>query len=177
MPRVAHLIPLAAFLALSAGLAFSLGNDPRRMPSTLIDKPTPAFTLTSFDGATGFSSTDLKDQVMLLNVFASWCPGCRLEHPMLLKLAETAAIPIYGLDWKDKSADGARWLAMHKSPYQKIGVDESGRVGIDFGVTGVPETFVIDRSGRIRFRYPGPLTEEVWNDEFAPLLGALRSEK
>lgn len=177
MRRLSYLAPLLAFLGLAAGLAVSLSNDPRRMPSTLIDKPTPAFSMASLDGKDGgFSSTDLKGGVMLLNVFASWCPGCRVEHPMLLKLAETSGIPIYGLNWKDTRSDGARWLARHGSPYARVGTDESGRIGIDFGVTGVPETFVIDRSGRIRFRYPGPLTEDVWHDEFEPLLKALRSE-
>ncbi|MGJ4943585.1 DsbE family thiol:disulfide interchange protein [Bradyrhizobium sp. HKCCYLS1011] len=177
MLRLSYLAPLLAFMGLTAGLAFSLSNDPRRMPSTLIDKPTPSFNMASLDGKdAGFSNTDLKGGVMLLNVFASWCPGCRVEHPMLLKLAETSGIPIFGLNWKDTRSDGARWLARHGSPYTRVGSDEPGRVGIDFGVTGVPETFVIDRTGRIRFRYPGPLTEEVWRDEFEPLLKALRSE-
>ncbi|WP_316175943.1 MULTISPECIES: DsbE family thiol:disulfide interchange protein [unclassified Bradyrhizobium] len=177
MPRLPYLIPLVAFAALAAGLAFSLTNDPQRMPSTLIDKPTPRFQLASLDGkGGGLASTDLQGDVVLLNVFASWCPGCRVEHPMLLKLAESSAIPIYGLNWKDDRNDGKRWLAKHGSPYARVGSDESGRAGIDLGVTGVPETFVIDRAGRIRFRYPGPLTEDVWRDDFEPLLKALRSE-
>lgn len=176
--RLNSLLPLALFVPLAAGLAVSLRNDPHKMPSTLIDKPTPTFRLASFDGKDGgFSSTDLQGRVTLLNVFASWCPGCRVEHPMLLKLAADSDVPIYGLNWKDSRSDGARWLARNRSPYKQVGSDESGRVGIDLGVTGVPETFVIDRSGRVRFRYPGPLTEEVWHENFEPLLNALRSEQ
>jgi cytochrome c biogenesis protein CcmG/thiol:disulfide interchange protein DsbE len=148
------------------------------MPSTLIDKPTPTFQLAALDGQEGgLSNTDLQGRVTLLNVFASWCPGCKVEHPMLLKLAAGSGVPIYGLNWKDSRSDGARWLARTGSPYKQVGSDESGRTGIDLGVTGVPETFVIDKGGRVRFRYPGPLTEEVWHDNFEPLLNALRSEQ
>jgi cytochrome c biogenesis protein CcmG/thiol:disulfide interchange protein DsbE len=175
MLRLPFLVPLAAFIPLIALLAFGLNNDPRRMPSMLIDKPTPDFTLASLNGYDGgFSNLDLKGGVTLLNVFASWCPGCRVEHPVLLQLAASAEIPLYGLNWKDKQADGARWLARNKSPYTRVGLDESGRVGIDLGVTGVPETFVIDRTGRIRYRHPGPLTEEIWRENFEPLLKELR---
>lgn len=178
MLRLQYLIPVALMVALIAGFAFSLNADHRALPSTLIDRPTPAFSLASLDGgADGLSTSDLKGQVTLLNVFASWCPGCRVEHPMLLKLSENKAVPIYGLNWKDKRADGARWLGAHRSPYVRVGLDESGRTGIDLGVTGVPETFVIDRVGRIRYRYPGPLTDEVWRDQFEPLLKSLRSEQ
>jgi cytochrome c biogenesis protein CcmG/thiol:disulfide interchange protein DsbE len=175
MLRLPFLVPLAAFIILVGGLALRLNNDPPKMPSTLIDKPMPAFTLASLDGSEdGFTNLDLKGDVTLLNVFASWCPGCRFEHPMLLQLADKAELPIYGLNWKDKQVDGARWLGKNKSPYTRVGLDESGRVGIDLGVTGVPETFVIDRTGRIRYRYPGPLTEEIWREDFVPLLKHLR---
>jgi cytochrome c biogenesis protein CcmG/thiol:disulfide interchange protein DsbE len=178
MLHLPSLVPLAAFVALSAGLAFSLNNDPRRMPSTLIDRPTPDFHLASLTGQDGgLSNGDLKGDVVLLNVFASWCPGCKYEHPMLMQLAAKSEIPIYGLSWKDRQVDAARWLARNQSPYRRVGLDEAGRVGIDLGVTGVPETFVIDRDGRVRYRYPGPLTEEVWRDNFEPLLKSLRSGK
>ena len=178
MLRLHFFAPLAVFIALGAGLAVSLNNDPRRMPSTLIDKPIPTFALASLDGNdNGFSNLDLQGSVSLLNVFASWCPGCRFEHPMLMLLAEKADVPIYGLNWKDKQADGARWLGKNRNPYTRVGLDESGRAGIDLGVTGVPETFVIDRTGRIRYRYPGPLTEEVWRENFEPLLKDLRAAR
>ncbi|MBI5261877.1 MAG: DsbE family thiol:disulfide interchange protein [Bradyrhizobium sp.] len=171
-----RIAPLSGLLLLTAGFAFSLTNDPRKLPSTLIDRPTPAFALVSLDGSdAGLSDQDLKGEVTLLNVFASWCPGCRYEHPMLLKLSEQANVRIFGLNWKDRQADAARWLSRNQSPYTRVGLDESGRVGIDLGVTGVPETFVIDSTGRIRYRYPGPLTEEVWRENFEPLLKNLRN--
>jgi len=177
MLRAQYLLPMAVFVPLLAGLGFSLRHDPHALPSTLIDRPTPAFNLASFDERIeGLSSSELKGRVLLLNVFASWCPGCRLEHPMLLRLAQSKQIPIYGLSWKDRRIDGQRWLGAHQNPYLRVGLDESGRTGIDLGVTGVPETFVIDRTGRIRYRYPGPLTDEAWREQFEPLLQTLRSE-
>jgi cytochrome c biogenesis protein CcmG, thiol:disulfide interchange protein DsbE len=177
MLRLQYLLPVALFVPLVTGLAASLSHDPRTLPSTLIDRPTPAFDLASLDGRNeGLSSSKLTGRVMLLNVFASWCPTCRQEHPMLLRLAQSKEIPIYGLSWKDRRIDGQRWLGAHQNPYLRVGLDESGRTGIDLGVTGVPETFVIDRTGRIRYRYPGPLTEEVWHELFEPLLQTLRSE-
>ncbi|MDH6256443.1 DsbE family thiol:disulfide interchange protein [Bradyrhizobium sp. BR13661] len=176
MPPLSRTAPLAVFVLLVAGFAYSLTNDPRRLPSTLIDKPVPSFNLAALDGGNaGLSDQDLKGGITLLNVFASWCPGCRYEHPTLIELAERSDIRIVGLNWKDRQRDAARWLQSNKSPYARVGLDESGRVGIDLGVTGVPETFVIDRGGRIRFRYPGPLTEDVWHSEFEPLLNTLRS--
>lgn len=178
MLRLWYLLPVAVFVPLMAGLAFSLSHDPRVLPSTLIDRPTPAFNLAALDGRNeGLSSSELKGRLTLLNVFASWCPGCRVEHPMLLRLAQSQAIPIYGLSWKDRQIDGQRWLGAHQNPYIRVGLDESGRTGIDLGVTGVPETFVIDRTGRIRYRYPGPLTDDVWREQFEPLLQTLRSEQ
>ncbi len=170
--------PVVAFLAVAVGLGFSLGNDPKKMPSMLIDKPVPPFTLPSVEtGGSGLSSTDFKDQIALINVFASWCPGCRVEHPTLMRLSRDASLPpLYGINWKDKPGEGARWLKTHKDPYRKVGDDGSGRLGIDMGVTGVPETFVIDRSGRIRYRHAGPVTDDVWQEVFVPLLAELRSK-
>jgi cytochrome c biogenesis protein CcmG/thiol:disulfide interchange protein DsbE len=163
------------FAGVSTGLGLSLSNDPRKLPSMLIDKPAPAFRLASLDaGGGGLSNDDLKGKVALLNVFASWCPGCRVEHPTLVALAEKSGIPIYGVSWKDPG--GAHWLQANRNPYVRVGDDASGRLGIDLGVTGVPETFVIDRSGRIRYRYAGPITDGVWQEIFAPVLAELRSE-
>jgi cytochrome c biogenesis protein CcmG, thiol:disulfide interchange protein DsbE len=171
-------IPVAIFVVVSATLAFSLTNDPGKMPSTLIDKPTPKFSLPALQGGgPGLASQDLKGDVVLLNVFASWCPGCRVEHPTLLRLSSDGRIPLYGVNWKDKPGDGARWLAANKSPYRQVGDDRSGRLGIDLGVTGVPETFVIDRTGRIRYRHAGPVTEDIWQEIFTPLLAELRGER
>jgi cytochrome c biogenesis protein CcmG/thiol:disulfide interchange protein DsbE len=176
MSRLTSLAPLAAFSVLMAGLAVSLKNDPQKMPSMLIDKATPAFMLASLDdGDAGLSSEDLKGEPSLLNVFASWCPACRVEHPFLLRLAGNRDFKIVGIDWKDDRQKSRRWLGEHQNPYDRVGFDESGRVGVDFGVTGVPETFVIDRSGRVRYRHAGPLTEEAWRDVFEPLLTQLRA--
>ena len=175
LKRLSTFIPVLLFAAVSAALAFSLTNDPHKMPSTLIDKPTPKFALPAVDGTgKGLASDDLKGEVVLLNVFASWCPGCRVEHPTLLRLSAAGKIPLYGLNWKDKPGDGARWLKANKSPYITVGDDRSGRLGIDLGVTGVPETFVIDQTGRIRYRHAGPVTEDVWAEVFVPLLASLR---
>ena len=169
MRRLLSLTPVVVFALVLIGLSFSLTNDPRKMPSMLIDKATPTFALASLDDdGKGFSSTDLKGQVSLLNVFASWCPECRVEHPMLMQLAEKGTVSIYGINWKDSSRNGGLWLKANHSPYTRVGFDESGRVGIDLGVTGVPETFVVDRTGRVRYRHAGPLTEDVWPDVFEP---------
>lgn len=173
--RLSSFAPLAGFFVVLAGLAFSLANNPQKMPSMLIDKSTPNFTLAALDGGDGLSSDDLKGGESLLNVFASWCPACRVEHPFLMQLADRRDLKIVGIDWKDSRQKAMRWLSERQNPYARVGADESGRVGLDFGVTGVPETFVIDRGGRVRYRHAGPLTEEVWRDVFEPLLAQLRS--
>jgi cytochrome c biogenesis protein CcmG/thiol:disulfide interchange protein DsbE len=173
---MAFFAPFGAFAVILVTLAFSLKNDPHKMPSMLVDKAAPAFALSSlYDGDAALSSEDLKGQPSLLNVFASWCPACRIEHSFLMRLAGSRGFKIIGIDWKDDRRKGQRWLAEHRNPYDRIGFDEGGRVGLDFGVTGVPETFVIDRSGRVRYRHAGPLTEETWRDVFEPLLLQLRS--
>src|SRR5215510_4813910 len=173
MQHLLFLAPALVFVAVSTGLGFSLLKDPRKMPSMLIDKPTPPFVLASLeDDGHGFSSEELKGKVALLNIFASWCGGCRVEHPTLMALANNG-IPIYGVNWKDRPGDGARWLRANKSPYVRVGEDRNGRLGIDLGVTGVPETFMIDRTGRIRYRHAGPVTDEVWRDTFVPILAGL----
>ena len=170
--------PLLVFGAIALGLGFALTNDPRKMPSQLIDRPAPKFTLPPVEpGSSGLTNEDLGGKVALLNVFASWCPGCRVEHPTLVRIAKEGAVPLYGIDWKDKPGDGLKWLNKESSPYLKVGDDPSGRLGIDMGVTGVPETFVVDRTGRIRYRHAGPITEDVWHETFEPLLASLRSER
>jgi cytochrome c biogenesis protein CcmG, thiol:disulfide interchange protein DsbE len=170
--------PLLGFAAIALGLGFALTNDPRKMPSMLIDRPAPKFALPPLEpAASGLASEDLGGKVALLNVFASWCGGCRVEHPTLVQIAKDGAVPLYGINWKDKPGDGLKWLRAHADPYLKVGDDPSGRLGIDMGVTGVPETFVIDRTGRIRYRHAGPITPDVWQETFEPLLASLRSER
>ncbi|MEQ1648843.1 MAG: DsbE family thiol:disulfide interchange protein [Hyphomicrobiaceae bacterium] len=169
--------PLFAFVLIVAALGFALLNDPRKMPSQLIDKPVPGFELAGLvAGDGGLSSKDLTGGIKLVNIFASWCAGCRVEHPTLLRIQREGAIPLYGINWKDKPGDGLKWLKANRSPYLKVGDDMNGRLGIDLGVTGVPETFVIDRTGRIRYRHAGAVTDDVWAETFAPLLAALAKE-
>ncbi len=169
-----YLIPLVLFLALVAFLAIGLGRDPRKVPSPLINKPAPAFRLVQLkDPSRSFSSEEMRGKVSLLNVWASWCIACRDEHPMLLELARQNAIPIYGLNYKDKPSDAISWLNELGDPYVLSVSDMDGRTGIDYGVYGAPETFLIDRNGTIRFKHIGPITPEVWSKEIAPLLAEL----
>lgn len=178
VPNLTRFAPILAFGTIALCFAFALTNDPRKMPSTLIDRPVPTFALPALEqGAAGLAHTDLKGPVTLLNVFASWCPGCRVEHPTLIEIANAKAVPLYAINWKDKPGDGLKWLKAHQNPYLKVGDDPSGRLGIDLGVTGVPETFVIDGTGRIRYRHAGPITPDVWRDTFEPLLASLRTAK
>ena len=169
-----YLIPLVLFLALVAFLAIGLGRDPREVPSPLINKPAPAFRLVELkDPSRSFSSEEMRGKVWLLNVWASWCIACRDEHPMLLELARRNAIPIYGLNYKDKPTDAISWLNELGDPYVLSVSDLDGRVGIDYGVYGAPETFLIDRDGVIRFKHIGPITPDVWTNKMVPLLAQL----
>jgi cytochrome c biogenesis protein CcmG, thiol:disulfide interchange protein DsbE len=174
MRRILPLAPVLLFALIAIPLGLSLRLEPRKILSTLIDRPLPAFTLASLEGASaGLSSQDVQGKVALLNIFASWCGYCRAEHATLMTLAQDGGVPIYGINWKDRPGDGARWLKQNRNPYVRVGDDRAGQVGIDLGVTGVPETFVIDRGGRIRYRHAGPITNEVWHDTFMPLLNEL----
>ena len=169
-----YLIPLILFLALVAFLAIGLGRDPREVPSPLINKPAPAFRLVELkDPSRSFSSEEMRGKVWLLNVWASWCIACRDEHPMLLELGRRNAIPIYGLNYKDKPTDAISWLNELGDPYVLSVSDLDGRVGIDYGVYGAPETFLIDRNGTIRLKHVGPVTPDVWNNKIAPLVAKL----
>jgi cytochrome c biogenesis protein CcmG, thiol:disulfide interchange protein DsbE len=175
---VPRLAPVALFAVIAIALGFSFTNDPRKMPSMLLDRPIPDFALPALEaGGAGLAKKDLGDQITLVNIFASWCPGCRVEHPTLMRLAQNKSIPLYGINWKDKPGDGARWLKANRNPYLQVGDDPSGRLGIDLGVTGVPETFVVDGTGRIRYRHAGPITDDVWQETFVPLLASLRTGK
>lgn len=176
--RLVRFIPVALFALIAIGFGFALRNDPHRMPSTLIDRPVPQFELPGIEpGTPPLSNRELSGRVVLLNVFASWCPQCRVEHPTLMRLAAERTVPLYGLNWKDKPGAGLGWLQAHRNPYLKVADDPTGRLGIDLGVTGVPETFVIDSSGRVRYRHAGPITEAVWQETFAPLLASLEGRR
>jgi cytochrome c biogenesis protein CcmG/thiol:disulfide interchange protein DsbE len=175
MKAIRWTIPLAIFAVLVAFLYIGLFRDPREVPSPLIGKPAPAFKLAKLHapGET-FAPADLKGNVWLLNVWASWCVSCRVEHPLLVQLARSGIVPVYGLDYKDKPDEGIAWLAQHGNPYAASLVDRDGRVGIDYGVYGVPETFVIDKSGIIRYKQIGPLTPEALKEKILPLVRELQ---
>lgn len=176
MKRLGFLIPLFVFVALAIVLAVGLNRDPREVPSPLIDKPAPAFALTRLeDPNTTIALADLRGRVWMLNVWASWCVACREEHPLLVDFAKKNLLPIYGLNYKDQRDDGMAWLGRMGNPYQASLFDGEGRVGIDFGVYGVPETFIIDKTGTIRMKHIGPLTPAVIETEIEPLLKKLNA--
>lgn len=168
-------LPLAAFLALAAVLGVGLQLNPREVPSPFIGKPAPAFSLPRLDQPQQHLGTaDLKGQVWLLNVWASWCVACRVEHPLLVDLARENQVPIYGLNYKDDPRNATEWLRQFGNPYTASVSDRDGRVGIDYGVYGVPETFVIDKDGLVRHKHIGPVTPEVWAQELLPLVRRLQ---
>ena len=170
-------IPLALFVGLLVFLAIGLTRDPREVPSPLVGKPAPAFTLARLDQPEQrLGTADMRGKVWLLNVWASWCVSCRVEHPLLLELARTGAVPVIGLDYKDKAEDGKAWLAQRGDPYSASVMDADGRVGIDWGVYGVPETFVVDKQGIIRYKHIGPVTAEALQQKILPLVRDLERE-
>ena len=169
------LIPLVVFVVLVGFLWKGLALNPSEVPSPLIDKPAPAFSLQELrDTSQKISAADLRGKVWLLNVWASWCVSCREEHPVLLRFSKTGEVPIYGLNYKDSRDDALRWLQQFGNPYVVSGFDADGQVGIDYGVYGVPETYVIDRDGIIRHKHIGPITVDVWQDEIMPIVRKLK---
>jgi cytochrome c biogenesis protein CcmG, thiol:disulfide interchange protein DsbE len=174
MRRLLYILPVLAFAAAAAVFYARLGHDPQRLPSALIDKSVPQFTLPSpLEGQPGLSTEDLTGRVVLVNVFASWCLPCGVEHPLLTQLAKEKGIPIYAINYKDKTDDARRWLAQLGNPFERIGQDLDGRVAIEWGVYGVPETFVVDREGRIRHRHAGPLMQKDVDEVILPLVRKL----
>ena len=172
-----YLLPLAIFLVIGGFLMAGLGLNPRLVPSPLIDKPVPQFSLPAVeDPARPVGSEALRGEVSLVNVWASWCVSCRQEHPVLVELAERHGVPIYGINYKDERRDALRYLARGGNPYVWSGHDLEGRVGIDWGVYATPETFVIDRHGTIRHKHIGPISPEQARNELLPLIERLRSE-
>ena len=156
--RLGYLLPVALFLVVAGFLGVGLLLSPRIIPSALIDKPVPVFDLPPIEGRPlGLKTDDLKGQVSLVNVFASWCGPCRVEHPLLMELKRKGVVPIHALNYKDTAANARALLAETGDPYERIGVDRDGRTGIEWGVYGVPETFVVDAHGRIVYKHVGPL--------------------
>jgi cytochrome c biogenesis protein CcmG/thiol:disulfide interchange protein DsbE len=167
-------IPLLIFAVLMGFLFVGLSLKPREIPSPLINKPAPAFSLPALDAPDQkISAQDLRGKVWILNVWASWCVACRIEHPLLVEFSKSGTVPIYGLNYKDKRDDAIRWLTNFGNPYTRSLSDTDGLVGIDFGVYGVPETFVIDKQGVIRMKHIGPVTPEVLRDDIIPLVRKL----
>ena len=174
MLRARFLIPLALFAVMVVFLGVGLTLNPREVPSPLINKPAPPFVLPQLHlPDKSFAQKDMLGKVWMLNVWASWCVACREEHPNLVELARTGAVPIYGLNYKDERADGIAWLARFGNPYQVSAYDRDGRIGIDYGVYGVPETYVIDKAGVIRYKRIGAVTPEIVRDKILPLLKEL----
>ncbi|MCP4042430.1 MAG: DsbE family thiol:disulfide interchange protein [Gammaproteobacteria bacterium] len=173
-----YLAPLGIFLVLVAFLAIGLRLNPREVPSPLVGKPAPNFELATVkDPERKVGLADLKQDVSLFNVWASWCVSCRQEHPLLVELARRKLVAIYGLNYKDTREDALDWLRRLGNPYAASAFDADGRVGLDWGVYGVPETFIIDHKGTIRHKHIGPITPEAWKETILPLIQQLRAEK
>ena len=193
--KAKFLVPLLLFFGLAGFLAFGLTLNPREVPSPLIDKPAPNFKLARIDDpASTFALEEMRGQVWLLNVWASWCVACRQEHPLLVRMAKQKLVPVVGLNYKEVRGDGALnvrgmaleaetalaverargWLSDHGDPYVLSVLDVDGRVGIDFGVYGVPETFLIDAEGRIRYKHIGPITPDSLQQVIMPKVEELR---
>ncbi|MCC6915796.1 DsbE family thiol:disulfide interchange protein [Nitrosomonas sp.] len=169
------LLPLAVFVVLVIFLGVGLTLNPRQVPSPLIDKPAPAFHLPQlFDTSKTLSSKENLGKVWMLNVWASWCVACRDEHPVLVELSKLGIVPIYGLNYKDQRDTAMQWLKQFGNPYEISIVDADGKVGIDYGVYGVPETYVIDKQGIIRYKHIGPVTIESLKNKILPLIKELK---
>ncbi len=174
MKALRFAIPLAVFVLLAAFFAVGLTHDPREVPSPFIGKAAPAFKLEQLaDEKLAFTPADMKGKVWLLNVWASWCVSCRIEHPLLVEMSKKNVVPIVGLNYKDKRDEGLQWLRKFGNPYSLSAYDVEGKVGIDYGVYGVPETFVIDKQGVIRYKQIGPITPEALEKKIMPLIRSL----
>jgi cytochrome c biogenesis protein CcmG/thiol:disulfide interchange protein DsbE len=172
--KLSFLLPVLILAALAGLLLFGLNNDPREVPSPLIGKAAPAFELARLDQSGPLTLEDLRGRPLLVNFWASWCAGCQVEHPFLMELSRRG-IEIVGLDYKDTDAAGLAWLARHGNPYRIIAADPVGQAGLDWGVYGVPETFVLDAQGVIIYKHIGPLTDAAWRERIAPLLAGAAS--
>jgi cytochrome c biogenesis protein CcmG, thiol:disulfide interchange protein DsbE len=179
--RLRFLIPALIFALLGAGLVYALStfqsgrNAPSLVPSVLVGKTAPEFALAAPDGfPQGLATADLKGKISIVNVFASWCPPCHVEHPILLELAKGTDFQLVGINWKDRDEKLTAWFKEAGNPFARIGADRNGRVAIDWGVSGAPETYIVDRAGVIRWAWRGPLTADLVRDEIRPLIRALQ---
>lgn len=176
--RVILLLPIAVFAVLVVAFVWGLapGRDPSRVPSAMVDKPAPDFDLPAVTGLEipGLKTADLSGDVMLVNFFASWCVPCRVEHPVFMDLAAKGDVKLVAINYRDKPADAVAWLAELGNPYSRIGADLTARTGIDWGVSGVPETYIIDSEGRIRYQHIGPMQVSDYEETIRPLLEELK---
>lgn len=176
MKRLVAIIPVVLFMLVLAGFVVGLQRDPAFLPSQLIGKPLPEFNLPAVrEGDVGLTNADLKGEPALLNVFGSWCVSCRIEHPFLMRLRAQGVL-IHGIDWNDPPEKGAAWLGQFGDPYVRVGNDPKSHSAVDLGVTGAPETFIVDRHGRVRYKQVGPIDQDVWDTKLEPLMRKLRSE-
>ncbi|MEP3888830.1 MAG: DsbE family thiol:disulfide interchange protein [Hellea sp.] len=171
------LLPLGLFLLIGIAFAIGLTKDPRKLSSQLIDKPVPEFALTELYNESEILTQDMfKGKVSLINVFGSWCVACNVEHPVLMEIAKRDEVNIIGMDWRDDRADAKRWLAKRGNPYSEVIFDNESVLAITLGVTGAPESFVIDKLGKIRYKHVGVITPEIWRETLLPIIKKLETE-
>ncbi len=169
------IIPLMLFGLLILGMAFGLTRDPSVIPSEMVDRPMPAFVLPSlYEDKLDITEAVFDGEISLLNVFGSWCSACVTEHPKLVEIGESTDIQLVGIDWRDTRKAGQAWLRRYDNPYDAVIFDEASVLAIDLGVTGAPETFLVDTQGRIRFKHVGVITNEVWDQEFLPRIAQIK---
>lgn len=181
--RLIFLLPVAVFMVLATYFALGLTKDPSKLPSVLIDTSVADFQLLPIKDRPnpnrewGLSSPDFNGEVSLVNIFGSWCVSCQIEHPFLMKLKRTSDVPIHGIDWREQNPDdGPRWLARKGDPYALIGDDPASKGAIAFGVTGAPETFIVDSNGIIRYKHIGPIDQQIWDSTLLPIIQELRQQ-
>lgn len=173
-----YLAPIAVFATLIPVFLIGLNRDPSELPSPFLNQPAPAFELTTLsDPEKTISNADYRGQTVLINVWATWCVGCRQEHGWLMELSARNEIPIYGLNWRDRREDALAWIAQLGNPYVASGFDGDGRVGIDWGVYGAPETFLVDANGVVVHKHLGPLNEQIWQRDFVPKIETARASR
>jgi len=173
---IRYVLPLAVFLALVSLLAIGLTRDPRLVPSPLVGQPAPDFSLTDLEQPKRtVTRADLVGETFLLNVWATWCVSCRAEHEVLMQIAQQGEVPIYGLNYKDDREEAVRWLTRLGNPYAGNLYDPEGLVGLDLGVYGTPESFLVDQKGIIVHKHVGPITPEIWQEEIRPIIDAVKA--
>ncbi|EME71614.1 Thiol-disulfide isomeras and thioredoxin [Paramagnetospirillum caucaseum] len=177
MRRILYVLPVVVFTVLALFFLKGLTLNPRDIPSVLIDRPVPEMSLAPLPGrgeGSGLATKDLKGRVSLVNIFGSWCISCVQEHPTLMEIKRRGDAPIHGIDWRDDPVAGAAWLKKSGDPYERVGIDPPpGRTAVDFGVTGAPESFIVDKAGVIRYKHVGPISPEIWSKTLLPIIRQL----